>query len=109
MGFFQKARFLPNLIRGFGVLPARSGVARIALQSGKPVISVGIALDKHGTHRKEIEFSNRKVTSRWMTRGAYLITVGAPRYLDGDPENPFDIAEASSLVTSGYQEIGFLE
>jgi 1-acyl-sn-glycerol-3-phosphate acyltransferase len=99
VGIFPEGDLSPARSHGFGVLPARYGAARIAMQSGKPVIPVGIALEKFGIRSREFQFSDRNATSRWITKGAYIFTVGSPLYFDGDPENQVAVAAAANQIT----------
>ena len=105
IGIFPEGALSPEINDGFGVLPAHSGVARIALQTGKPVIPVGIALEKHGLHIKEYQFSDRNATGRWITKGRYYITVGAPIYTEGDPEDRSLVWEVAGRVTDEIRKL----
>ncbi|MEN8241552.1 MAG: lysophospholipid acyltransferase family protein [Chloroflexota bacterium] len=105
VGIFPEGSLSPETSHGYGVLPARSGVARIALQSGKPVIPVGIALEKHGIRSREYQFSDRDAVSRWVTKGAYEITVGSPIFFDGDPESEAEVAAAADLITTEIRKL----
>jgi len=70
-----------------GFNPARSGVGRLALASGAPVIPVGIQLDRQylrtirSTVRGQVEYG------AWYLNGPYHLTSGRPLYFNGDPEN----------------------
>jgi 1-acyl-sn-glycerol-3-phosphate acyltransferase len=99
VGIFPEGALSPEVNSGFSVLPAKSGVARIALQSNKPIIPVGIALDKKGIRTKEYQFSDRDTTGRWVTRGDYVITVGAPIFVEGDPVDHAAVQAVSNQVT----------
>ena len=61
-----------------GFLKARTGVARLALMSGAPVVPVGIHLLRdristiRSTVRGEVEYG------RWYLRGPYNLTIGHP-------------------------------
>jgi 1-acyl-sn-glycerol-3-phosphate acyltransferase len=105
IGIFPEGALSPEVSDGFGVLPAHSGVARIALQTGRPVIPVGIALEKHGIHTRAYQFSDRDATGRWVMKGAYVITVGTPLYLEGDPEDRSLVREAASRVTDEIRRL----
>lgn len=70
-----------------GFLAPRSGVARLALASGAPVIPVGIHLNRslirpiRSTVKGQVEYGY------WYLSGPYHMTAGYPLYLKGDPEN----------------------
>lgn len=105
VGIFPEGSLSPEVNGRFDVLPARSGAARIALQAKKPVIPVGIALDKRGIRTKDYQFSDRDTTGRWMTRGDYVITVGAPFAAAGDADNYADVAAVSNLITDEIRKL----
>jgi 1-acyl-sn-glycerol-3-phosphate acyltransferase len=105
IGIFPEGALSPERENGFSVLPARSGVARIALRSGRPIIPVGISLEKSGIWTKEYRFSDRDTTGRWMIKGAYAVTVGPPIYAAGDPEDRERVREVSSIVTDEIRKL----
>jgi 1-acyl-sn-glycerol-3-phosphate acyltransferase len=67
-----------------GCYPARTGVARLALSTGAPVIPVGIHLDRRRIQRVETEVDGRTEVGVWYLRGPYAMTVGGPMFLWGD-------------------------
>lgn len=77
---------------------ARTGVARLAMQSGAPVIPVGIHLqwDRirsiRSTVRGQVEYG------RWYLRGPYNVTVGHPLALKGDVEDRPLVRQAADRV-----------
>jgi 1-acyl-sn-glycerol-3-phosphate acyltransferase len=105
IGIFPEGALSPESEHGFTVLPARSGVARIALRSGKPIIPVGIALEKKGIHTREYQFTDRYATGRWMVKGAYAITVGAPIFPSGDPQDRELVRAVSVEVTDQIRKL----
>jgi 1-acyl-sn-glycerol-3-phosphate acyltransferase len=105
VGIFPEGALSPEVNGGFGVLPAKSGVARIALQARKPIIPVGIALDKNGIRTREYQFSDRDTTGRWVTRGDYVITVGAPIFVEGDAEDHVAVQAVSNQVTQEIRNL----
>ncbi len=64
-----------------------TGVARLALKSGAPVIPVGIHLRRDRLHLIETQVSGKSEVGTWYIRGPYAITVGRPMYFEGDVEN----------------------
>jgi 1-acyl-sn-glycerol-3-phosphate acyltransferase len=105
VGIFPEGALSPEVHGGFGVLPAKSGTARIALRAKKPIIPVGIALDKRGIRTKEYEFSDRDATGRWAMRGDYVITVGAPLYVKGNPEDYSAVQHVSAQITQEIRKL----
>jgi 1-acyl-sn-glycerol-3-phosphate acyltransferase len=67
--------------------PARTGVARLALASGAPVIPVGVHLEWNRIHTMRSTVKGRVEYSRWYFRGPYNITVGKPLFFKGDVED----------------------
>lgn len=67
-----------------GLCRARTGVARLALLSGVPVVPVGVALDRTRLRNVETTLGDMTDEARWYLNGPYSITVGEPIYLDGD-------------------------
>jgi 1-acyl-sn-glycerol-3-phosphate acyltransferase len=70
-----------------GFCPVRTGVARLALSTGAPVIPVGIHLDRERIHRIETVVDGRTEVGTWYLHGPYAMTVGAPMYLRGNIED----------------------
>lgn len=66
---------------------ARTGVARLAVESGAPVIPVGISLswDRIRTIRSTVQ--GRVEYGRWYLTGPYHMTVGAQMKFHGDVED----------------------
>jgi 1-acyl-sn-glycerol-3-phosphate acyltransferase len=64
-----------------------TGIARVALRTGAPVIPVGI-----GLQRERIQYMNTGLTGQnevltWYTGGQYAMTVGEPLHFAGDVED----------------------
>jgi len=64
--------------------PARTGVARLAMASGAPVIPVGISLAWDRIHAIRSTVNGRVEYGRWYLNGPYHMTVGYPMHLHGD-------------------------
>jgi len=81
-----------------GFQKARTGVARLALISGAPVIPVGIHLLRdristiRSTVRGQIEYG------RWYLRGPYNLTVGQPLQFTGSIEDRAHVRAAAATV-----------
>lgn len=67
-----------------GIHAPRSGAARLALESGAPVIPVGIELDRQRLRQIETQVDGRVETGTWYFSGPYAMTVGQPLYFKGD-------------------------
>ena len=67
-----------------GFAPVRSGVARLALQSGVPVIPIGIHLRDENCKRVPTTLEGELDVITWYLSGPYAITVGKPLHFQGD-------------------------
>jgi 1-acyl-sn-glycerol-3-phosphate acyltransferase len=65
----------------------RSGVARLAMSSGAPVIPVGIGLDRQRIRRIETEVDSKAEVITWYLRGPYAMTVGWPLRFEGNVDD----------------------
>ena len=95
VGIFPEGRLSPE----DGTFnPARSGAARIALESGVPVVPVGIAVSPNSYVVKPLKNEPGQPPIRWIVRGSYYMTVGQPLVLQGDPNNYDDVNAASKKI-----------
>jgi 1-acyl-sn-glycerol-3-phosphate acyltransferase len=70
-----------------GFNPVHTGVARLALASGAPVIPVGVAIQRERVHHIESTVRGEKQTGHWYLSGPYAMTVGRPLQFSGDAED----------------------
>lgn len=63
--------------------PPFSGAVRLALETGSPIIPIGISFSKDKTFRKKILIKNRVEHAKFYFFGRYNITVGKPLMLNG--------------------------
>ncbi len=70
-----------------GFYPARTGVARLALASGAPVIPVGIHLNWDKIHTIRSTVRGQVEYGRWYLRGPYNVTFGQPLIYQGSVED----------------------
>ena len=64
-----------------------SGVARVALRTGTPVIPVGIGLQQERIRALGADIQGSKATGHFYTSGPYAMTVGQPLYFEGDVQD----------------------
>jgi 1-acyl-sn-glycerol-3-phosphate acyltransferase len=81
-----------------GFHKARTGVARLALLSGAPVIPVGIHLSRTRLHSIASKVDGIVEYGYWYIRGPYNITVGTPRRYTGDVENWQHVRDVAGQV-----------
>lgn len=81
---------------GFG--QARTGVARLALASGAPVIPLGIHLDYKKVKRTDFIIQEEKATNVWYQNGPYYVTAGKPQYYAGDVENHARVRQVANNI-----------
>jgi 1-acyl-sn-glycerol-3-phosphate acyltransferase len=67
-----------------GFLPVRSGVARLALQSGMPVVPIGIHLQDENCRCVPTILEDEPDVITWYLHGPYAITLGKPLRFQGD-------------------------
>ena len=78
---------LSPLEGGIGFHRPRSGVARLALTSGAPVIPVGIGLQQDRIRTVAVEMEGQQEEGRFYTGGRYAVTVGKPMWFEGNVDN----------------------
>ena len=67
-----------------GFAPVHSGVARLALQSGVPVVPIGIHLRDENCKRVPTTLEGVPEIITWYLNGPYAITIGKPPHFQGD-------------------------
>ncbi len=95
VGIFPEGALSP--LEG-GACPAHTGVARLAIASGAPVIPVGIALDREHITFFEARGGGQVETARLYLSGPYAATGGAPLRFSGDLEDRALVRAAASRV-----------
>lgn len=70
-----------------GFHSARTGVARLALLSGAPVVPIGIHLARERIHSIRSVVRGKEELGQWYVRGPYHITVGKPLHFAGDVDD----------------------
>jgi 1-acyl-sn-glycerol-3-phosphate acyltransferase len=81
-----------------GFQEPRTGLARLAMMTGVPVIPVGISLSPRGLWHIESDVGDQWVASRYALRGPYGVTVGRSFHIEGDVENRAYVRQASRRV-----------
>ena len=86
IGIFPEGALSP-LGDELGFHPARTGVARLALCTGAPIVPVGISLDTRRIRFQKTTVGEQSEIARWYLGGPYAVTVGAAMYCEGDIED----------------------
>jgi 1-acyl-sn-glycerol-3-phosphate acyltransferase len=81
-----------------GFLPPRTGAARLAVQTGAPVIPVGIFLRRELSICIKSKISGKQAQAHWCLRGPYAMTVGQPMQFAGDVEDRQHVRNVSDAI-----------
>lgn len=81
-----------------GFAPVRSGVARLALQSGVPVVPIGIHVRGENCKYIPTTLDGKPDVITWYLRGPYAITVGKPMRFQGDASDFSLVRKVSNVV-----------
>jgi 1-acyl-sn-glycerol-3-phosphate acyltransferase len=81
-----------------GFQKPRTGVARLALMSGAPVIPVGIHLLRERMHTIRSTVKGEIHYGRWYIRGPYNMTVGEPLQFNGNVEDHAYVRKVAESV-----------
>ena len=90
-----------------GFHPARTGVARLALASGAPVIPVGIHLIWEKVHAIRSVVKGRAEIGRWYIEGPYHITVGDQMQFNGACDDRAKVRNVSDKVMRKIIELTY--
>ena len=78
-----------------GCMPPHTGVARLAMETGAPVVPLGIHLDRARIHTSETRIDGQAELGTWYLRGPYAMTVGSSLRLTGDVTDHAHVHELS--------------
>jgi 1-acyl-sn-glycerol-3-phosphate acyltransferase len=81
-----------------GLEKPHTGVARLALISGAPVIPVGIHLQREHIRFVETTVGDKTETARWYLHGPYAMTVGEPIQFEGNVEDRQYVRSVSERI-----------
>jgi 1-acyl-sn-glycerol-3-phosphate acyltransferase len=81
-----------------GFHQARTGVGRIALMSGAPVIPVGIHLQRNRLHSIRSTVGGQVEYGHWYLRGPYNVTTGTPLHFSGSADDRAYVRIVSDTV-----------
>ncbi len=81
-----------------GFHPARTGVARLALRTGAPVIPIGIHLPRERLYSLTSNIEGENAFGDWYFHGPYHITVGKPMRFEGDIRDREHVVSVSRTI-----------
>jgi 1-acyl-sn-glycerol-3-phosphate acyltransferase len=77
---------------------SHTGVARMALMAGVPVIPVGISLDWRRIWHVDATVRDKTEAARFYLRGPYAMTIGEPMRFAGDVEDRVYVRSVSERI-----------
>ncbi len=81
-----------------GVHRPHTGVARMALMAGVPVVPVGISPEWRRIWRVDATVRGKTEVARWYLHGPYAMTVGEPMRFAGDAEDRAYVRSVSDRI-----------
>lgn len=81
-----------------GFNPAHTGVARLALATGAPVIPVGVSLNQKKVRLVLTQIEGEQETGAWYLKGPYALTVGRPLIFNGNPDDRSQTREVTGQI-----------
>lgn len=84
-----------------------TGVARIALKSGAPVVPFGIGMVEQGYVKTITDTDNFYSEGRWAVRGPYYTTVGEAKRYTGDHEDRARVREVMNEIVDEIKEVAY--
>lgn len=97
IGIFPEGS-LSDLTNGIDVNRLKTGAVRMALQTGSPVLPVGIHMPLENIRTKLLRVGGERVESRFYFKGRYAITIGQPMWMTGNVDNWERVRELSNLL-----------
>lgn len=88
-----------------GLHHGHTGVARLALATGAPVIPVGIGLDPQRIQWLETEVEGRREVGAWYFQGPYAMTAGHAQRFEGSPDDREHVRRVTDCI---MQQISLL-
>lgn len=102
VGIFPEGALSP--LEG-GLCPLHTGVARLALCTGAPVIPVGIGLRREGIYFRTAEIDGVTEHARFYLRGPYAVTVGEPLSFTGDVADRAHVRAVAHEIARGIAQL----
>jgi 1-acyl-sn-glycerol-3-phosphate acyltransferase len=83
----------------------RSGVARLALESGVPVVPIGIYLNEKGCKRIPTTLEGEPDVVTWYLRGPYAVTIGKPLWFSGDANDQLLVKTIAESIMENIRSL----
>lgn len=83
----------------------RSGVARLALKSGAPVIPLGIYLAEKNCRRVHTTLDGEPDLITWYLRGPYAVTIGRPLWFTGDESDRSHVTSIAETIMKNIRSL----
>ena len=87
---------LSKFIHKIGV--PKTGAVRLALQSGIPIIPIGISVHKKNVKSLESIIKGVREMGKWYFKGPYALTIGKPINFKGTAENQDRVRKLSNWL-----------
>lgn len=88
-----------------GFCAPKTGVVRLALMTGAPIIPIGIYVDRSRIRLVETKIKDNNEVATWYFNGPYAMTVGAPIRLSGDLEDRDYVRDASKQLMNRITQL----
>lgn len=86
-------------------LRPHTGVARLALATGAPVIPLGIHLDRKRIHRIQTQVKGNSEVGMWYLRGPYSITIGEAMHFIGSLNDREQVVRTAERIMASIREL----
>lgn len=82
-----------------------TGVARVALSTGAPVIPIGIGLQRDRIRVTTKETEAETIIGHFYTGGPYFVTIGKPLHFEGSTDNHKHVCNVADQIMQRIQEL----
>lgn len=100
VAIFPEGTYSP---REGGFQRPHTGVARLALLTGAPVVPMGIHILQERSWTIRTKIKGQKTEGHWYLYGPYHVTVGKPLYFEGDANDVKRVREVTQIIMSHIQ------
>lgn len=90
-----------------GFLPPRTGAARLALETGAPVVPVGIYLRRDWRLNIQSKIAGQDSEALWYLYGPYFMTVGLPIIWQGNSQDRLLVRQVAEEMMERIKELAW--